>query len=75
MAQGHAATKTPEKAHPARSVDSVLVRMVAVHCNFVRYIMDGYNAVEKSDQYEDQQTKGKVVQKRVEIQVARDEEK
>ena len=53
-----------EEAHPARSVDSVLVWMVAVLGDLVWDIMDGDDAIKEGDEHEDEETKGKVVQKR-----------
>jgi hypothetical protein len=59
-----------EEAYPACRVDGVLVRVVAVSGDLVWDIVDGDDAIEESDAHEHQQAKGEVVQKRIEIQAA-----
>src|SRR3954468_7155084 len=46
-----------EKAYPARSVDGILVRVVAIVRYLARYVVDGDDSVEQhhADKYEDEQ--------------------
>lgn len=54
-----------EQAHPARSMNGVLVRMVSRFRDFGWYVMDCDKAVEKHHDHEDQQAQREIVQERV----------
>ena len=45
-----------EEAYPARSMDGVLMRVIAVFGNFVGHIMDSNNPIEKGDKHKEQET-------------------
>src|SRR5882672_12071709 len=51
-----------QQAHPAGSMDGVLVGMVAVTRDFIGDVVDRDNPVENRDEHHDQETESKVIE-------------
>ena len=59
-----------EEAHPAGSVDGILVRVIAMLREFVGHVMDRDDAVEERDEHKNEEAQREVVEERVEVDVA-----
>ena len=64
-----------EEADPPGGVDRVLMRVIAVLGDFVGHVVDCDDPIEQRYEHEDQQSEREIVEERIEVDVAADEQR